>query len=88
MNKLNLLKIFNALSDPTRLDVLIFLQKNEKCSCEKILSKFKLAQPTMSHHLSKLVDAQLVVKQKVGVSNYYYINSKTLKEAGLNLNVK
>jgi ArsR family transcriptional regulator len=85
MNKRNLLKIFTALSDPTRLDVMIFLNQNNNCPCSNILDKFKLAQPTMSHHLAKLIDADLIIKKKKGVSNYYSVNKKTIADAGLNL---
>lgn len=86
MKELGLLKIFKALSDPTRLQIVLFLVKSGEKPCAKMLEEFQLSQPTMSHHFAKLIEAGLIIKVKKGVSNYYNINQDFIDKVGLNLN--
>ncbi len=65
-------KIFNALSDPTRLEIILFLRNGEKCVCE-ITPHLKLAQPVVSRHLKILKDAGLVKRRKKGTWHIYSI---------------
>jgi DNA-binding transcriptional ArsR family regulator len=65
-------KIFNALSDPIRLEIIQFLRDGEKCVCE-ITPHLKLAQPVVSRHLKILKDAGLVKRQKKGTWHMYSI---------------
>jgi len=65
-------KIFNALSDPTRLEIILFLRNGEKCVCE-ITPHLKLAQPVVSRHLKILKDAGLVKRRKKGTWHKYSI---------------
>ena len=53
-------KLFKALSDPTRVRVLLLLSQKKLCVCQlqKIL---KLPQSKLSKHLGKLRDLNLVV---------------------------
>ena len=65
-------KIFNALSDPKRLEIIDFLRGGEKCVCE-ITPHLKLAQPIVSRHLKKLKNAGLVKSRKKGTWHMYSI---------------
>jgi DNA-binding transcriptional ArsR family regulator len=65
-------KIFNALSDPIRLEIIEFLRDGEKCVCE-ITPHLKLAQPVVSRHLKILKDAGLVKRRKKGTWHMYSI---------------
>ena len=65
-------KIFNALSDPIRLEIIDFLRNREKCVCE-ITPHLKLAQPVVSRHLRILKDAGLVKRRKKGTWHMYSI---------------
>jgi ArsR family transcriptional regulator len=65
-------KIFNALSDPIRLEIIEFLRNGEKCVCE-ITPHLKLAQPVVSRHLKILKDAGLVKRRKKGTWHMYSI---------------
>ena len=65
-------KIFNALSDPTRLEILEFLRKGEKCVCE-IIPHVGLIQPVVSRHLRILKDCGLVRDRKDGNRRLYSI---------------
>ena len=71
-------KIFNALSDPTRLEIIEFLRTGEKCVCE-IIPHVGLIQPVVSRHLKILKDCGLVKDRKDGTRRLYSITEfKTL----------
>jgi DNA-binding transcriptional ArsR family regulator len=65
-------KIFNALSDPIRLEIIEFLREGEKCVCE-ITPHLKLAQPLVSRHLKILKNVGLVERRKKGTWHIYSI---------------
>jgi ArsR family transcriptional regulator len=65
-------KIFNALADPTRLEILEFLRTSEKCVCE-IIPYVGLIQPVVSRHLKILKDCGLVRDRKNGTRRLYSI---------------
>jgi len=67
--------LFKALGDTNRLLILDMLCKGERCAC-KILEKFKITQPTLSHHMKILCDCGIVKKRKEGKWMYYSINNK------------
>jgi DNA-binding transcriptional ArsR family regulator len=67
-------KIFNALSDPIRLEIIEFLRDREKCVCE-ITPHLKLAQPVVSRHLKILKNAGLVKRRKQGTWHMYSITN-------------
>jgi len=56
-------KIFNALSDPDRLEILEFLRDGEKCVCE-IVPHVGIIQPLVSRHLKILKECGLVTHRK------------------------
>ncbi len=78
-------KIFKALSDPTRLEIAVYLAKYGQMSCGELSKRFPLSQPTLSHHYKKLADAEIIIVSKDGASHFYQINHELLKEAGVNL---
>lgn len=67
-------KIFNALSDPIRLEIMEFLRDGEKCVCE-ITPHLKLPQPVVSRHLKILKNAGLVKRRKKGTWHIYSITT-------------
>ena len=52
----------------------------EKCGC-KILDKFNITQPTLSHHMKILVGCGLVNDRKEGKWHHYSLNKKVIREA-------
>src|SRR4030042_4649964 len=71
----NLTKIFKALSDQNRIRILKMLEKKELCVCE-ISEVLRLANSTVSKHLSILKEAGLIVDYKDGKwVNYKLIQS-------------
>lgn len=71
-----------ALSDPTRLRVLshIAAQGCESvCACD-LIDVLDISQPTISHHLKKLVDAGLLTRQQRGKWAHYTVVAEAFDE--------
>ena len=66
------IKILNALSDPTRLELLEYLSGGERCVCE-ILPAFQRSQSTISKHLNILHEAGILERRIDGKRNLYKI---------------
>jgi len=72
-----------ALADPARLQLLSILLASENleaCTCD-LTEPLGLSQPTVTHHLRKLLDGGLVTAQRRGVWTYYRVVPQAL--AGL-----
>ena len=72
-------ELFRALSDPARVRIVNVLATagDPVCACE-LIEPLKLSQPTVSHHLKKLVDAGLLDREERGRWAYYSINSDAM----------
>jgi ArsR family transcriptional regulator len=64
------LDIAKALSDSSRVRILLSLRKQELCVCQ-ITALLELAPSTVSKHLSVLRQARLIDMRKVGRWAYY-----------------
>ena len=56
---------FKALADPTRRKILELLSEGDKNAGE-IADYFKISKPSISHHLSILKNADLVIDERQG----------------------
>lgn len=72
------IKVFKALSDPTRLRILMLLLQKDLCVCE-ISFTLKMEQSRISHQLRILRDADLVEDLRDGKWTNYRIPEKTKK---------
>jgi ArsR family transcriptional regulator, repressor of sdpIR and other operons len=72
-----LTKVFKALSDATRQEILRLLE-DEQRTVGEIVNNFSLSQPTISRHLSVLKEAELVVDQRQGQNVIYRLNNGAL----------
>ena len=72
-------KIFNALSDPARLEIIEFLREGERCVCE-IIPHVSLIQPLVSRHLKILKDCGLVKDRKEGNRRLYSVTDPRIFE--------
>ena len=72
-------KILNALSDPTRLELLDYLSGGEKCVCE-ILPAFQRSQSTISKHLNILYEADILERKVDGKRTVYRIKDTQVFE--------
>ena len=73
--------IAKALGDPIRLQLVDVLRKHagKVCVCE-LVPLFDLSQPTVSHHLKVLRDAEIVASERQGLWAYYYVLPEALEE--------
>ncbi len=60
-------ELFKALGDPARVRLVNLLATNDGavCMCD-LIEPVGLSQPTVSHHMKKLVDAGLVEREQRG----------------------
>lgn len=70
---------FKALSDPVRREILRLLRQGPMPAGE-IAAQFQLSGGTVSHHLSILRDAGLVLDDKQGKFIYYELNMSVVEE--------
>ena len=69
----NLVKVFKALSDETRLNILILVSKRN--ICQKGISKYLgISDSSVSQHIKVLKDAQIITGYKEGYYVLYHIN--------------
>jgi ArsR family transcriptional regulator, arsenate/arsenite/antimonite-responsive transcriptional repressor len=72
-------RLFKALADPHRVKIvnLLATSPDPVCVCE-FTGPLKLSQPTVSHHLKKLVGAGLLEREQRGTWAYYSLNRDAL----------
>ncbi|HVT01343.1 MAG TPA: helix-turn-helix domain-containing protein, partial [Patescibacteria group bacterium] len=73
------------LSDETRVEIVRDLLAGHQGICPEIKKKTGKSQPTLSHHIGKLVDTDILIETKKGVNCYYKVNSKYLKSIGIDI---
>lgn len=73
--------LLKAMGDETRTRIVHILSCGELCACD-ILDYFDLTQPTLSHHLTILVDAGLVIARPEGKWTYYRLNAEMFSFLG------
>jgi ArsR family transcriptional regulator, arsenate/arsenite/antimonite-responsive transcriptional repressor len=73
--------VAKALSDPIRVQLVDVLRRHagEVCVCE-LEPLFDIAQPTLSHHLRKLREAEIVGVERRGLWAYYYVLPDAIEE--------
>ena len=71
-------ELLKALADEKRLMIVDMLSCGELCAC-KILERFEITQPTLSHHMRILQDSGLVSGRKEGKWVYYSLNEEAMR---------
>ncbi|MDQ3767794.1 MAG: metalloregulator ArsR/SmtB family transcription factor [Actinomycetota bacterium] len=81
--------LFKALADPTRVRIVNLLANSAEpvCVCE-MNTQFDLAQPTLSHHLKKLVAVGLLTREERGTWAYYEVSEDSLRRLAEIVGVK
>jgi ArsR family transcriptional regulator len=76
-------QLFRVLGDPARVKIVNLLATSGKpvCVCE-LIEPLGLTQPTVSHHLKKLTEAGLLVREQRGVWAYYTLDEDALSQLG------
>jgi ArsR family transcriptional regulator len=81
-----LISLFKALSDETRLRILKLLEDGELCVCD-IVAALDMVQPQVSFHLKILKDAGLLRDRKQGKWVHYKIYDSDMFKRFLVLSV-
>jgi ArsR family transcriptional regulator, arsenate/arsenite/antimonite-responsive transcriptional repressor len=71
--------LFKALADPARVRIvnLVAVADGPLCACE-LYEPLGLAQPTVSHHLKKLVEAGVLERERRGAWAYFSLNREAV----------
>jgi ArsR family transcriptional regulator len=72
-------RLFHALSDETRLEIIERLRGGERCVCD-LTSDLDAAQSRLSFHLKVLKEAGLVHDRPAGRWTYYTLCTETITE--------
>lgn len=70
---------FKALSDPTRRQI-IKLLKDRDMTAGEIADHFNMTKPSISHHLSQLKQAKLILDERHGQTIVYSLNTTVVQE--------
>ncbi|MEK5476309.1 metalloregulator ArsR/SmtB family transcription factor [Paenibacillus sp. FSL R5-0407] len=71
---------FKALSDKNRLKIIHELNnKGKVCVCE-LTDLLDLPQSKLSYHLKMLLDAELILMERIGKWNYYELNNNEIRD--------
>ena len=73
-------RLFQALSDETRLAVVQRLRDGERCVCD-LMGDVDAAQSRLSFHLKVLREAGIVDCRREGRWAYYWLKPETFEEA-------
>jgi len=73
----DIISLFKALSDETRLRILKLLEGGELCVCD-ITDALRISQPNVSFHLSLLKEAGLIKDRRDGRWMYYSLNASDI----------
>jgi ArsR family transcriptional regulator len=71
--------VFQALSDPTRREILRLLRERDMTAGE-LAERFPLAKSTLSSHFNVLKNAGLIVYERQGTSLVYSLNVSVFEE--------
>jgi len=73
-------KIFKALSDPTRYEMVKMYVNCDELGCVEFEGTFALSKPAMSHHYRVLENAGLLASRKEGLRVYYRLEREQLEK--------
>jgi ArsR family transcriptional regulator len=82
-------ELFKALGDPARVRAINVLATASEpvCVCE-LIEPLGLAQPTVSHHMKKLLDAGLVDREQRGKWAYFSLKPDAIEKLAAVVDVK
>lgn len=80
----SLAHVLKAVADPVRLQLLSIIASSpsgEACACD-LNGPVGLSQPTVSHHLKVLTEAQILVREQRGTWAWFSVNPERLGAIG------
>lgn len=67
--------LFQLLSDPTRLNIVMLLAQGSR-NVSSLCETLKLPQPTVSHHLAMLRQSAILSSRREGKQVFYSLNGQ------------
>ncbi len=80
MDSFSVSKIFYALSEPTRREILELLSDKGQLSATDIYGEFSMSHPAVSQHLKVLRETDLVRVEKKAQQRLYKVNPERISE--------
>ena len=74
-------RVFKALCDSKRIQILELLRGGEKCACV-LIEQLNMGQSALSYHMKILVDSGIVESRQEGKWTHYKISEKGSAYAG------
>jgi ArsR family transcriptional regulator, arsenate/arsenite/antimonite-responsive transcriptional repressor len=72
-------RVFKALADPTRREILRLLNQGEK-TAGQLAEGFDISAPSMSHHFNVLKQADLISARRNGQQIHYSLNTTVFQD--------
>lgn len=79
MDKQHYIKVFRALANEERLDIILKLHKEGELCASEIEKSFFMEQSTTSHHLNYLKNVGILQSRKQGRNVFYKVDLNNLK---------
>jgi DNA-binding transcriptional ArsR family regulator len=73
-------KIFDALSDPTRLRMIELLAKTDEMSSSELAGQLGISLALFCHHSKTLLEVDLVTRRQEGQTKYLSLNHPLLND--------
>ncbi len=81
MDDQKLVRVLKALADKSRFRMVQEIAAAGELSCGQVGERFDLTQPTVSHHLKILADAEVLLVRREGQHAIISVNREILHEA-------
>lgn len=78
MDEKNLVPFLKAIADPSKLEILKLL-KNEKLYSSQLAERLQISNATISHHVSTLLNLELVTFTKEQTKIYFFLNKEKIQ---------
>lgn len=81
MDDQKLVRVLKALADKSRFRMVQEIAAAGELSCGQVGERFDLTQPTVSHHLKILADAEVLLVRREGQHAIITVNQEFVSEA-------
>jgi ArsR family transcriptional regulator, arsenate/arsenite/antimonite-responsive transcriptional repressor len=75
-----LIRVLRALSDPNRFRMVQEIAGARELSCGQVVERFNLSQPTISHHMKILTEADVLSVRREGQHAFISVNHAIVDE--------
>ena len=80
MDDKKLIRVLRALSDPNRFRMVQEVAAAGELSCGQVVERFSLSQPSISHHMKILTEADVFSCRREGQHGFISVNYELLAE--------